>query len=75
MLRMRLPGNSWRTSSTAVPTPNSVFAITENMATCAVTLNACSAVSVVSESITGPMPSANVVQQMSPTGSTSRNSR
>src|SRR4051794_32073745 len=75
MFSTRRPGNSSRTRSTAVPTPKMVFAITVKTATCAVTLKAGSAEGVVSDSTTGAMPSWKVVQQMRPTGRTSRKSR
>src|SRR5207248_7271809 len=71
----RRPGNRWRTSRTAVPTPNTVFAATAHSATTTVTRNACSASGVDSDPMNGPRPWPKVRHSTSPTGRTSRNSR
>src|SRR5207253_717251 len=74
-LRIRLPGNSWRTSRIAAPMPNTVLATTAHTATLRVTSIACTAEGVLNAWKNGPRPWLKVRQAISPTGSTSRNSR
>src|SRR5689334_15008229 len=74
-LTIRLPGNRWRTSSTAMPTPKTVLASTDHTATEPVTSNAWIALGVQSAAKNLPAPCSNVRHTTRPTGRTSSRSR
>src|SRR5690348_1230944 len=67
----RLPGNRWRTSSSAMPTPKTVLASTDHTATEPVTANAWIAFGVASDAKNRPTPCSNVRHTTNPTGRTS----